>query len=143
MSGNTITFDYISYPASRKPILRPVANLTFEYFETKTSFYALIDSGADYSVSFEEFGRALGIKLDEDAVEDVEGVATNVKAYRHHITVSINGHKVYLDVLWLKKKFDAGRDFPFIIGRQPFFDKFDITFRQSKRKFYLEPVIQI
>ena len=104
--------------------------MTFEYLGNTTSFYALIDSGADFSISFKEFGLALGIKFDEDASEEIEGVTTSLKAYEH----------LYLNVFWLDRKFDEGRDFPFIIGRQPFFDKFDVIFRQSKKKFYLEPV---
>ena len=109
----------------------------------KIPYLCLIDSGADETVSFASIGLDLRLDFKNCPKGKIGGLAGDLIVYRKKINVIINGYeeKIPLEVLWIaNKQFDPNTDFTFMIGRKVFFEKFDVTFQESKKKFYLKPV---
>lgn len=103
--------------------------------------FALLDSGADTVAFSENIAEIIGADLSGKR-ETVGGIGGNVKAVETPITVIIHqGHEKYF--VRTHAKVILGKrssDFPVIIGRQDFFEAFNITFREKDRKIVLKKV---
>lgn len=92
----------------------------------------LIDSGADYTVLPKDLGEQLGIDFSElEIVSPPEGIAGKiaVKCYVSPITIRFFGTTITTEVIWIDKK-----NINPVIGRNGFFDVFDVYFKQSSDK---------
>ena len=107
----------------------------------KYEFIVLLDSGADISAIPKHLAELLNLDLSGKK-EDAFGIGGKVPAISTHMNVEINkNHENYRFRVPVKVILD-GYDFPPLIGRAVFFDKFDITFKQSEKKVILKPVTQ-
>jgi len=148
-----LDFNYYEWQGKLLPLVR----LTFEHSGIKIPYLCLLDSGAERTVSYTVIGQNLGIDFKDCPVEQVSGIGIaaeechkcgekikmDMLAYKKEINLFIEGYgnnPVPVEVLFLIKKFDPSSDFTFMIGRRTFFERFDITFQESRKKFYLKPV---
>ncbi|MEK6842402.1 MAG: hypothetical protein AABX84_01185, partial [Nanoarchaeota archaeon] len=70
--------------------------------------------------------------------EDAFGIGGKTPAISTKINIEINkGHEKYSFNIPIKVILDD-YDFPPLLGREVFFDKFDITFKQSEKKVTLK-----
>jgi len=102
------------------------------------AFYGMVDSGASMSLAHSSIAEDLGISLD-DAEKTVLAGATG---FLEHIPVYVKNN-----VLVTLGKLGGARipiaftiyDFPeaVILGREGFFESFEITFREWERKVLL------
>ncbi|MFC1722931.1 retropepsin-like aspartic protease [Nanoarchaeota archaeon] len=99
--------------------------------------YALVDSGADISAMSREFAEALGLDLrgKRSAAFGVGGKSEAVDT-KMKILVS-KGHESYSFSIPVKVLMNDS-DFPILLGRVGFFDKFIISFDQSREKISLK-----
>lgn len=100
---------------------------------------ALLDSGADVSVLPKGVAELLGIDLKGDK-EEVVGVGGKAEAVETNVSIVVSGaHEKYAFRIKVKVILDDSDDrFPIILGRDGFFDKFDITFKENQRKIILK-----
>lgn len=95
----------------------------------------LLDSGADYTVLPKDLGEKLGVDFSElKVVDPPEAIAgkINVKCYLSPLTIKFLGTSILTDVIWIDKT-----NITPVIGRNGFFDKFDVYFKQAIDKITL------
>ena len=140
MASKIITFPYIEH---RKK-LKPLADIQFKYTDNKAiNFPALVDSGADRSCSFVSIGEKLGVDFsDYDKKDNVAtGISgADVPGYIAPISFFIGDYEITLDVAWMDIPFDAEKHYFFILGRERFFEEFDVIFQESKKKIVFKKV---
>ncbi len=102
---------------------------------------ALVDSGADFSVIFEEHCEILGIDLKTAEQTDAQGIGGKVKVWNTRVDIEFFGkgeHKKFhfrIPVMVLQK---PAENHPILLGRAGFFDHFEITFREKQREIRLK-----
>lgn len=136
----TLSFKYKGVSRSNKTrALTPSIPITFSGNSGKYEFAVLLDSGADISAIPRHMAELLGLELN-GPTEDVFGIGGVAKAIQREVKIEFSkGHEKYSFNLPVKVILD-NYDFPPLIGRAVFFDKFDITFRQSEKRVYLKAV---
>lgn len=103
----------------------------------KYNFIVLLYSGADISAIPKHMAELLNLDLNGKK-EDAFGIGGKVPAISTRINIEISkGHEKYSFDIPVKVILDD-YDFPPLIGRKIFFDKFDITFKQSEKKVTLK-----
>lgn len=107
--------------------------------QTSFEVIALLDSGADISVIPKDFAELLGLNLEGERTKAF-GIGGEVQSIETKVYLSISkGHEKYN--FQIPVKVILGEyDFPVILGREGFFDKFIIIFDQDKQRVSLKKV---
>ncbi len=136
----TISFNYKSVKRPDGTLVRiPSIPVTFFGKENFDSI-ALVDSGADISIIPKDIAEILGLKIDEKKIDKVYGIGGTVRAIESNVNINIQkGHENYNFNLPIKVVLD-NYDFPIILGRIGFFDKFIISFNQKREKILLKKI---
>lgn len=113
----------------------PITLFGDETFET----VALLDSGADISAMPKSIAQMLGLKLEGEVIDSF-GIGGAVKSTEEKVRIQVSkGHEVYN--FTIPFKVILGKyDFPILLGRLGFFDKFRIIIDQNKEKVSLKRV---
>lgn len=102
---------------------------------------ALIDSGADNIVMPKELAEILGLKLGEEI--ETAGIGGKTKVRRTKLSFTVKkGREAYQIIASALVLMDDNIDVPLILGRNGFFEEFDITFRQSEEKIILKKIVK-
>lgn len=133
----TISFRYKNIKRPNGTLVKtpsiPVTLAGKESFET----VALIDSGADVSAIPKSIAELLGLNL-ESKITSAYGIGGKVNSVESSARILIQkGHERYSFNLPLKVILDE-YDFPILLGRLGFFDKFVITFDQENERILLK-----
>jgi hypothetical protein len=137
----TITFNYktIKRPDGTKvktPSI-PISLSGKEKFDT----IALLDSGADISAIPKSLAEILGLDL-RGKKTPAYGIGGKVEATDTNMAITVKkGHERYSFQIPVKVILE-NYDFPILLGRAGFFDKFVIRFNQSMEKVSLKRVIR-
>ena len=126
--GKSYTFPYIHYP------LLPVQ---FINGEKKTPVIAaLIDSGGDSIVIPKAVAEFLGASVEESEIAKTASGFTSIRKTRLNMVIGRNKDRIeYKDV----EVFVAdNNDIPVLLGRNPLFEDFEITFRKKKKEVILK-----
>jgi hypothetical protein len=131
MSTDKFVFKYEEYP---------LIQIRFAHKNKKTPLIeALLDSGGDFIVIPLPIAKYLGAKLKKaESVNTAGGVTTLFKTKLDIIIGKSKKKKlVYkgLEVFVLDKE-----DIPVLVGRRPFFEDFEITFKKHKKQLVLKKV---
>ena len=104
-----------------------------ESFET----LALVDSGADISAIPLSIAEILGLNLSGEKTP-AYGIGGRVDSIETQMTITIaKGHEKYN--FQIPVRFILGKyDFPILLGRAGFFDRFTISFNQTQERIYLK-----
>jgi hypothetical protein len=138
----SLTFRYkkVDRPRPIAPALEPMIPVTHKA-KNELDVFALLDSGADTIAFSKDIAEIIGAGLSGKP-EDVGGIGGTVKAVETTVNVKVQqGHERYF--IRAKAKVILGKhdqDFPIIIGRQGFFNQFDITFKERDKKMVLKKV---
>ena len=127
MMGKSYTFPYIHYP------LLPVQ---FVYKDRKTPVIAaLIDSGGDSIVIPRAIAEFLGVNVEEAEIAKTAGGFTSIRRTKLKMIIGKDSEKIeYNDV----DVFVAdSSDIPVLLGRDPLFEDFEITFKKRKKEIIL------
>lgn len=100
----------------------------------------LLDSGADSTAITEEIAEGFGIQKGKET--PVAGVSGPVKAWEGKLKFIIEHHTYPRTVHEIPCKIVQNKDMPPVIGRQPFFDWFEINFKQKEQRIELKPLQQ-
>lgn len=110
-------------------VLRPVADVTLEYNNSKVETAMYIDSGADITMISLELGKALGLKqLPTDEIREIKGVSgSGVPYILKKANIVLNGKKLKVHFAWALIE-----EVPLLLGRMDIFPKFKITFDEKQ-----------
>jgi len=105
--------------------------------KVKFDTIALLDSGADISCMPKDLAEVLGLDLNKEK-SHAYGIGGMVDSVETKVSITVQkGHERYtLDIPF--KVIFSNYDFPLILGRDGFFDKFIITFDQDKERVSLK-----
>jgi len=122
-----------STPMGKSTISKtPLLKLGFKgYF-----FNCLIDTGAVISVMHSSYGEILGLEIKKGEPFVLKGIDNiNIPSYIHEIDFFVDKYKFKLRVA-----FSENFKFPFgLLGREGFFDFFNVDFHQKEGFYELEP----
>lgn len=103
-------------------------------------WYALVDSGADTSVVPKEVADLLGL-VETDSEIETGGIGGKTKVKESKLTFTIKDsretHQMTIPVLVLQ---DPKSKVPLLLGRNGFFEKFHISFKQDEEKIIFKKV---
>ena len=131
----TISFRYKSVKRPDGTLVKtpsiPVTLAGKESFDT----IALLDSGADISAIPKSIAELLGLNLDT-RITSAYGIGGRVKSVESSVNVIVQkGHERYSFNLPVKVVLDE-YDFPILLGRLGFFDKFVILLTKKMKEYY-------
>ncbi|MEK6974546.1 MAG: hypothetical protein AABW41_04905 [Nanoarchaeota archaeon] len=111
----------------------PILLSAKEKFET----IALLDSGADISAIPKSIAEILGLNLSSKT-SYAYGIGGKVESVETNMNITVEkGHEKY--IFYIPVKVILGDyDFPILLGRAGFFDKFIISFDQANEKVSLK-----
>jgi len=99
---------------------------------------ALIDSGADHCIIPKGLAELLNLDLS-GPIEETRGIGGSVKAVQTYMNVIVkNSHERYQLRVPVYVLMQENADIPPILGREGFFDEFEIRFRQKRLKITLK-----
>lgn len=133
-----ITFKYklIERPPPLNPIHSPSVPITLTGPKDSMDVVALVDSGADTSAIPRGIAEILGLDLSGER-EDIIGIGGKSPAVKTSARITIQkGHERYSFSLAVYVLLEE-EDFPVLLGRQDFFENFDITFKDRDRRLIL------
>lgn len=133
-----ITFKYklIERPPPLNPTRSPSIPITLAGPKDSVDVVALVDSGADTSAIPSGIAEILGLDLSGKR-ENIIGIGGKSPAVKTSLTITIQkGHERYSFPMKVYVLLEA-EDFPILLGRQDFFENFDITFRDKDRRLIL------
>ena len=128
---------YFKYKTVKRPdgtkVKSPSVPIILIGKEDTIETLALLDSGADISAISKDFAEILGLNL-EGKKTPAFGIGGKVDSIQTNINIKIgNAHENYVFKIPIKVILDTF-DFPPLLGRVGFFDKFVISFHNSKKK---------
>lgn len=133
-----ITFKYklIERPPPLNPIHSPSVPITLTCPKDSMDVVALVDSGADTSAIPRGIAEILGLDLSGER-EDIIGIGGKSPAVKTSARITIQkGHERYSFSLAVYVLLEE-EDFPVLLGRQDFFENFDMTFKDRDRRLIL------
>ncbi len=99
----------------------------------------MLDSGADISAIPKEVAEILGLDIS-GATSPAFGIGGKTEAVDTHIDITVEkGHEKYNFRIPVKVILGP-YDFPVLLGRAGFFDKFRIEFNQSQERILLRKI---
>lgn len=100
----------------------------------------LLDSGADISAMSIDFAKILGLDLNKEKTASY-GIGGRVDSIETSVNILVEkGHEKYSFNIPIKVIL-GNYDFPVLLGRNGFFDKFIISFDQKQERVSLKKIV--
>jgi len=132
----SISFPYVREKVKDTYVMRPKIPVTLSWNGKTITVVALLDSGSDFSSIPKDLAEALGLIISSKERE-VVGVGGKIKTKSSQVNITIEN--IHLGRIPIEVTEDPQLDFP-IIGRIPFFQIFDITFRENSNRIILNKI---
>jgi len=128
MPDSRFVFDYYKYP---------IVPVRFFYKEKKTPVIdALLDSGGDFIVIPMPIAKYLGLKMRRAGnVDTAGGEAALLKSKLTMIIGKMEQTATYGNI---EIHVSTRDDIPVLLGRQPIFEDYEITFKKQKNQLILK-----
>ena len=137
----TITFNYkqVDRPEPYPSQCVPAIPVTLIGAKVNIAVVGLLDSGADYCAIPKGMADILGLDLSSKP-EPIGGIGGDAKAIKTKMRIMVwKGREKYTFTVGVYVVVGQMQDdFPLLIGRDGFFDKFKITFIEKQRKIKLK-----
>ncbi len=135
-----LRFKYKQLPIKTfgKDVKNPVITLTVSTPENLEKLDFLLDSGADSTAIPLETAEGLGIQKGKEI--KVGGVSGNIKAWEGKLKFVIEYHAYPRIEHEIDCKIIDNNNIPPILGRNPFFDWYEIKFKQREDTIELKPI---
>ncbi len=120
---------------------RPLIEVEVGNKEDSATFKALIDSGTDITVMDTFIAEMLQISPKGRDKGELSGLEAWKKGFIAPVSLKIESFPdvtLNFDVLFIE---DLSKNFDIILGQHDFFSRFNVTFKKSQNKFYLEYLI--
>lgn len=112
----------------------PIISITLSKNLLSTKASAIIDSGASISIFGEDTATELNINIEKGEKRILGGVGGRIVGYVHKIKVKVAGKSFTCPVVF-SREYKVSFN---LLGRDTFFEKFKITFDETKKKVILE-----
>jgi len=128
MLGTAFIFDYYKYP---------IVPVKFSYKNRDTPIIdALLDSGGDFIVIPIPIAKYLGLKLKKAGSVDTAGGTTQLFKSNLDMTIGKKDYTIAYNNLEIHV---SGRDdIPVLLGRNPIFEEYEITFKKKENQLILK-----
>ena len=125
-----VTFKYHPEPSPLGIILRPIADIILEANGLKVEASMYIDSGADITMIPIHLGKALGFKQNpSDEILEIRGVSGGGVPYIiKKMKITIGERTFDIRLAWALIE-----EVPLLLGRMDIFNKFAVTFDETKK----------
>ncbi|MBI5225518.1 retroviral-like aspartic protease [Candidatus Micrarchaeota archaeon] len=116
--------------------LYPTLPVTVKRLNKSVSFDALVDSGSTVTLLRHEIANELGIPLERSPKKPITGLSSVSEGHEYSLEM-----RLFDDFFQCKVAFVRPFSFPLnIIGREDFFDRHEILFRERKRELIVTEV---
>jgi hypothetical protein len=130
MTSSEIILNYENYP---------IVPVRFKYKQKKTPVIeALLDSGGDFIVIPMPIAKYLEMDLDQSSDVDTAGGTTCM--YRTEVDMIIGKKDCCTSYFNREIHVSSQHDIPILLGRNPLFEDYEITFRKQKHQLILKPL---
>jgi hypothetical protein len=129
-TANQLIFDYNDYP---------IIPVRFRHNGRKTPLIeALLDSGGDFIVIPLPIATFLGLHLEQAC--DVDTAGGTASLYKTKVDMAIGKEKYH--TLYPQKEIHVStrEDIPVLLGRNPLFEDYEITFKKHINQLILSPL---
>ncbi len=120
--------------ATRKDRKFPIIPITLIKESIEIDIDVLIDSGANISVFREEIAECLEIVIEDGEEILLQGLGGRIVGYIHELRVRVDDEEFPCKVVF-SKELTVGLN---ILGREGFFEYFQVTFNEGAREVILE-----
>ncbi len=120
--------------ATRKDRKFPIIPITLIKESIEIDIDVLIDSGANISVFREEIAECLEIVIEDGEEILLQGLGGRIVGYIHKLRVRVDDEEFPCKVVF-SKELTVGLN---ILGREGFFEYFQVTFNEGAREVILE-----
>lgn len=119
--------------------LTPIIPIKLKYKSKELPITALLDSGADYTFIPEDVASILGIKYQRLKSQKITGIDKELTCAMCPVTLAVEseGEKHEIEVIAHIPMLSA-KKVGVLIGRQGFFENFNITFCEKSGDIYIE-----
>lgn len=103
---------------------------------------AILDSGGDFTLIPRGIAEILKINVNELPTETALGVGGRVTVWKTKATIELSGpgeHRRFTFNIPVMVRDQNIENFPILLGRAGFFDKFEITFKEKDKSIILKP----
>jgi predicted aspartyl protease len=132
----SVSFPYVREKVKDTYVMRPKIPITLSWNGKAITVVALLDSGSDFASIPKDLAEALGLIMSSKERE-VVGVGGKVRTKASQVNMTVEN--IHLGRIPIEITEYLQLDFP-IIGRIPFFQIFDITFRENSNRIILNKV---
>jgi len=138
------SFRYKKEKVGKNFVWRPKIPVILSRYGAEIEFSALLDSGSDYTLLPKHVADALNLKISVKP-EKASVVGGSVKTYRSSVNIKIEKgnrtiHLPKLPVNILEAIGTNGGLDDILLGRKPFFEWFNISFHENKKRVILNKV---
>lgn len=112
----------------------PIISISLSKGLLKTKTTALIDSGASISIFGESTANELNINIEKGEERMLGGVGGRIIGYVHKVKIKVAGKSFICPVVF-SREYNVSFN---LLGRDTFFEKFKITFDETKKNVILE-----
>lgn len=128
MPDSIFVFNYLRYP---------IVPIKFIYKDKETPLIdALLDSGGDFIVIPMPIASYLGLKLKKAGSVDTAGGTTSLYKTNLNMIMGKKDNKAIYNNIQIHVS--VRNDIPVLIGRQPIFEDYEITFNKQKNQLILK-----
>jgi hypothetical protein len=128
MSNTNLIFDYHKYP---------IVPIKFHYKGKRTPIIeALLDSGGDFIVIPMPIAQYLGLELEEAG--DIDTAGGTAPLFKSIIDITIGKNERAASYKNNQIHVSTRSDIPVLLGRNPIFEDYEITFKKQKNQLILK-----
>ena len=123
-------FDYLDYP---------IIPVRFKNKERKTPLIeALLDSGGDFIVIPFPIAKFLDLKLERAC--DVDTAGGTASLFKANVDMTLGKDRKHCYYPQKEIHVSTREDIPVLLGRNPLFEDYEITFKKHKNQLILQPL---
>ena len=123
--------------ATRRDKEFPIIPITLIKENVAIDIDGLIDSGANISVFREEIAECLEVVIEDGEEILLQGLGGRIVGYIHELRVRVDDEEFPCKVVF-SKELTVGLN---ILGREGFFDYFQVTFNEAAKEVILEKTL--
>jgi predicted aspartyl protease len=112
----------------------PILDVTLRGPTDEDDLIAVVDTGAKYCLFDGRRASGIGLELGNGRLEVLGGLAGNLNARIHMVTLEVLGHSFECEVAFSEQ--EIRRE---LLGRHMFFTEFRFGFREGVSLFYFHP----
>jgi len=128
MPNTNLIFDYRKYP---------IVPIKFHYKGKRTPIIeALLDSGGDFIVIPMPIAQYLGLELEEAG--DIDTAGGTASLFKSTIDITIGKNERAASYENNQIHVSTRSDIPVLLGRNPIFEDYEITFKKQKNQLILK-----